>query len=193
MIETEHIGNRRVKGEPNSKYIAHYGIRTRQLKEMIGWYKTFFEGEVLYENEYAVFMTFDEEHHRLVLWTDEDTKEKAKNIAGVDHVGIGLSGFADLVAAYERLKAEGITPFLPVNHRFTTSLYYHDPDGNEVELSVDNFPTKEECSDFVKSEKMREILVPPFGDVFDPDELARAFHQGASDEELARIGMKNKA
>ena len=193
MSETENIIKRRANGEPNSKYIAHYGIRTRQLKEMIEWYKTFFDAEILYENEYAAFMTFDEEHHRLVLWTDEDTQNKPENTAGVDHIGIGLSGFANLVAAYERLKAEGITPFLPVNHRFTTSLYYHDPDGNEVELSVDNFPTKEQCGDFVKSEKMDAILIPPFGDVFDPDELARAFHQGASDEELAKIGMENKS
>ena len=57
---------------------------------------------------------------------------------------------------------------------------------------VDNFPSKEECSDFVRSEEMEAILSPPFGDVFDPDELARAFHQGASDEELAKVGMENR-
>jgi len=39
---------------------------------------------------------------------------------------------------------------------------------------------------------MEAILSPPFGDVFDPDELAQAFHQGASDEELAKVGMENR-
>ena len=177
--------------EFGSKYISHYGIRTKRLAEMIDWYKTFFKANVQYGNEFLVFMTFDEEHHRLVLWTDEDTKEKPENIAGVDHIGIGLPNFGALVENYERLKAAGIMPFLPVNHRFTTSLYYKDPDGNEVELSVDNFPSKDDCSRFVKSEQMEAILAPPFGDVFDPDELADLYHQGASEEELAQIGRAN--
>ena len=78
---------------------------------------------------------------------------------------------------------------MPLNHRFTTSLYYHDPDGNQVELSVDNFPTKEECSAFVRSEQMAEIGRPPFGYTFDPDELARLYHQGVPEDTLARIGL----
>ena len=190
MTESEHAENQLPNGNLKSKYIAHYGIRTRQLKEMISWYKIFFNAEVLYQNEFAAFMTFDDEHHRLVLWTDEDTKDKPENVAGIDHIGIGLQNFRELIEAYERLKAQDIIPFLPVNHRFTTSLYYKDPDGNEVELTVDNFPSKDLCGDFVRSEKMEEILIPPFGDVFDPDELAQAFHQGVSDEELAKIGME---
>lgn len=134
-------------------------------------------------------MTFDEEHHRLVIFEDAATVAKPENAAGIDHVGYGFASFGDLVATYERLKADGITPFLPLNHRFTTSLYYHDPDGNEVELSVDNFPTKQECDAFVRSERMAEIGRPPFGYVFDPDELVRLYHEGASAEELARIGL----
>jgi len=63
------------------------------------------------------------------------------------------------------------------------------PDGNEVELSVDNYPTKTECDAFVRSERMEEIGRPPFGYVFDPDELVRLHSEGASEETLARIGL----
>ena len=174
-----------------SKYISHYGIRTRRISEMINWYKTFFNATVQHGDENLAFMTFDEEHHRLVIWTDEAAEEKKENIAGVDHIGIGLPNFGELVENYERLKAAGIMPFMPVNHRFTTSLYYKDPDGNEVELSVDNFPSKEACGEFVKSEQMKAILQPPFGDIFDPEELAMRYHQGATEEELAQIGRSN--
>jgi catechol-2,3-dioxygenase len=170
-------------------YISHYGIRARRYKEMLRWYKTVFRAKVQHENEFLAFMTFDEEHHRLVIFEDPATVARPENAAGVDHVGYGLAGFGDLVATYERLKAEGITPFMPLNHRFTTSLYYHDPDGNEVELSVDNFPTKEECEAFVRSEEMAEIGRPPFGYTFDPDALAKLYHQGAPPEELSRIGI----
>lgn len=175
--------------EAKSAYISHYGIRARRFREMIQWYAQVFRAEVQHENEFLAFMTFDEEHHRLVIFEDPETVERPAAAAGIDHVGYGLAGFGDLVATYERLKAEGITPFAQLNHRFTTSLYYHDPDGNEVELSVDNFPTKEECSAFVRSDEMGEIGRPPFGYTFDPDELARLHHQGSSAETLARIGL----
>lgn len=36
---------------------------------------------------------------------------------------------------------------------------------------------------------MGEIGRPPFGDIFDPDELARLYHQGVPEETLARIGL----
>lgn len=170
-------------------YISHYGIRAQRYREMIKWYQTVFCAKIQHENEFLAFMTFDEEHHRLVIFEDDATVDKPATAAGVDHVGYGLASFGDLVVTYERLKAEGITPFMPLNHRFTTSLYYHDPDGNDVELSVDNFPTKSECDAFVRSDMMAEIGRPPFGYVFDPDELAKQYHQGMTDEKLARIGM----
>lgn len=170
-------------------YISHYGIRAQHLKEMVEWYRTVFEAKVQHENEFLAFLTYDDEHHRLVLFEDPETVEKVPTAAGIDHVGYGLAGFGDLVATYERLKSNGITPFLPLNHGFTTSLYYRDPDGNEVELSVDNFRTKEECNAFVTSERMNEIGRPPFGYVFDADDLAALYHRGASDDELATIGM----
>lgn len=170
-------------------YISHYGIRAQRYKEMVEWYKTVFGAKVQHENEFLAFLTFDEEHHRLVIFEDGDTVAKPAGAAGVDHVGYGLASFADFVSTYERLKAVGITPVLPLNHRFTTSLYYLDPDGNHVELSVDNFPTKSACDAFIRSSEMEEIGKPPFGYTFDPDELAKQFHEGATDETLARIGL----
>jgi len=170
-------------------YISHYGIRAKQYKEMVQWYQTVFGATIEHENEFLAFMTFDDEHHRLVIFEDPETVLKPRNAAGIDHIGYGVASFSDFVSTYERLKAAGIMPFLPMNHRFTTSLYYRDPDGNEVEFSVDNFPTKEACAAFVKSEQMDEIGRPPFGYSFDADELARLYHAGVPPETLSRIGI----
>jgi catechol-2,3-dioxygenase len=189
MDQVESVERSSTGAATKPTYISHYGIRARKYKEMIEWYKTVFRAQIQHENEFLAFMTFDEEHHRLVIFEDPATVAKPENAAGVDHVGYGFQSFADLVATYERLKAEGITPFLPLNHVFTTSLYYQDPDGNQVELSVDNFPTKRECDAFVRSEQMTEIGRPPFGYAFDPDELVRLYHEGASAADLARIGV----
>lgn len=190
MSDVEQLEQSSTGAATRPAYISHYGIRARHYQKMIEWYQMVFRAKIQHENEFLAFMTFDEEHHRLVIFEDAATVAKPENAAGVDHVGYGLPSFGALVATYERLKAEGITPFLPLNHMFTTSLYYHDPDGNDVELSVDNFPTKAECDAFVRSEQMAEIGRPPFGYVFDPDELARLYHEGVSAEELARIGVR---
>lgn len=77
-----------------------------------------------------------------------------------------------------------------MNHRFTTSLYYKDPDGNELEFSVENFSTKEEASDFLRGPEMASILVPPFGDLFDPEVLVAMVNRGATREELAALGRQ---
>lgn len=189
MSDAQSVENISTSVAPKSAYISHYGIRARQYKEMIRWYTTVFRAKVQHENEFLSFMTFDEEHHRLVIFEDPETVDRPTTAAGVDHVGYGLASYGELVTTYERLKDEGVTPFAQLNHRFTTSLYYHDPDGNEVELSVDNFPTKEECAAFVRSEQMEEIGRPPFGYAFDPDELAGMYHRGMPQKALARIGL----
>jgi catechol 2,3-dioxygenase-like lactoylglutathione lyase family enzyme len=170
-------------------YLSHYGLRTRRLEVMIDWYKTVLGAEILHRNASLAFLTFDEEHHRLVIFEDPDTVSRAPAASGVDHIGYGLPSLGDFVDAFERLKAHGIVPFLPMNHVFTTSLYYHDPDGNEVEFTVDNFPTKAECEAFVRSDMMAEIGRPPFGYPFDADEFAKCYRAGASRHVLARIGI----
>ena len=189
MNQTQPIKSDSSEAKTKPAYISHYGIRAQRFKAMIEWYEKVFNAKIQHQNEFLAFMTFDEEHHRLVIFEDPATVDKPAAAAGIDHIGYGLASFGELIAVYERLKTEGITPFMPLNHCFTTSLYYHDPDCNEVELSVDNFPTKAECSAFVRSEMMEEIGRPPFGYAFDPDDLARLFHEGVSDEQLARIGI----
>lgn len=177
-------------GEFSRKYVSHYGLRVRDLAKMTAWYQKFLEAKIEHDMGFGVFMTFDDEHHRLVIFTDENTVPKDPNAAGVEHVALGLPDFLSLADSYQRLKAHGITPTLPVNHGFTTSLYYEDPEGNQIELSVDNFATKEECRAWMRSERMAQLMEPPnFGNVFDPEEFVRLVRSGASRAEIAHIGQ----
>jgi catechol-2,3-dioxygenase len=178
--------------EFSRKYVSHYGLRVRDLTTMTDWYLKFLEAKIEHDMGFGVFMTFDDEHHRLVIFTADDTVPKDPNAAGVEHVALGLPDFVSLADNYERLKALGITPILPVNHGFTTSMYYEDPEGNQIELSVDNFATKDECRAWMKTEKMTKLMNPPnFGNVFDPEELVRLVRDGAAQAELARIGRSD--
>ena len=103
--------------DTKAAYLSHYGIRAKNYREMIEWYSTVFGAKIQHQNEFLAFMTFDDEHHRVVIFEDGDTVDKPATAAGVDHVGYGVADFGTLVETCERLKAAGITPFLPLNHK----------------------------------------------------------------------------
>jgi hypothetical protein len=88
-----------------------------------------------------------------------------------------------LVGAHERLKAKGIVPVATINHGPTTSMYYSDPDGNRVELQIDNFESVEDLKGFFSSDAFEKN---PIGVNFDADELARKFHEGVPEAELIK-------
>jgi catechol-2,3-dioxygenase len=170
--------------------LAHFGLRTRDLESAIAWYGKVLGAEVRFRNELAAFMSFDEEHHRLVIWDDGETGEKPADAGGVDHIGFSCGTPSALADAFERLQRLGIEPSLCVNHGFTSSIYVNDPDGNEVEFTCDNLPTKQDCADFMATEEMAKAMQPPlFGNAFDPEELLRLRKAGAPDSQLARIGL----
>ena len=82
-----------------------------------------------------------------------------------------LTPFEQLVHAYERIRDEGIVPKSCINHGFTTSLYYADPDGNEVELAMDNQEDVEAMNAwFARGGFDRNFVGVPF----DPEENRRA-------------------
>jgi len=171
-------------------HIAHFGLRTHDMPAAVAWYGRAFGARVQFRNELAAFMSFDDEHHRFVIWDDGETEAKPANSAGVDHIGFGCGDPGALADEYDRLKSLGILPVSCVNHHFTSSLYYRDPDGNEVEITCDNFPTKAKCEAFMKTPEMAEAMQPPlFGSEFDPEELLRLRRAGVPDQEMARIGL----
>lgn len=161
--------------------LSHAVLRTTRLKEMVEWYKTVLNAEVLYQNDFLVFMTYDEEHHRIAFAQVPGLVEKPKGCSGLDHLAFFYSTFGDWIENYERLKAAGITPRVPIHHGLSMSLYYRDPDDNGVELSVDNVE-KSEWHDYMRNQLGKN----PIGLSFDPDELVRKYHAGVPESELRR-------
>ena len=121
---------------------AHVVYRTRRFEQMLDWYKTVFGAQVQYQAPALAFLTSDDEHHRFaianmsVLKPDGDELERRGDI-GVDHVAYTYSTIGDLLENYSRLKGLGIAPYWTVHHGISVSMYYADPDGNQMEFQVD--------------------------------------------------------
>jgi catechol-2,3-dioxygenase len=163
-------GERRIR----PKKFSHAVIRTTRLKEMVAWYQTVLNAEIMREFPHAVFLTYDEEHHRLAFVAIPGLVERPKLSAGHDHLAYTYESLGDLVATYERLKAAGILPATPVAHGLTTSLYYRDPDGGGVELTVDNLAPSE-WRDWMRNQLELALVT------FDPEEMVQKYHAGVSD------------
>src|SRR5260370_14749034 len=162
---------------------AHAVLATKQLEPMIDFYTTVLAAEVVHRNEMLAFRTYDDEHHRIALAAIPGLVDKPRHSVGLDHLAYTYANLGDLVFTYERLKQAGILPIATINHGPTTSLYYRDPDGNRVELQIDNFETVEELKGFFKSDAMRKN---PIGVSFDADQLARDYHAGVPEAELKK-------
>jgi catechol-2,3-dioxygenase len=162
--------------------LSHAVLRTTRLEEMVEWYKTVLNAEVLYQNDFLVFMTYDEEHHRIALAAVPGLVEKPKRSAGLDHLAFFYPTVGDWIATYERLKSAGIMPKVSIHHGLTMSLYYRDPDDNGVELSIDNVE-KSQWHDWMRN----RLKDNPIGAPLDADDLARKYHAGAPEDEIRRF------
>ncbi len=166
---------------------AHVVYQTRRFNEMIEWYRTVFEAEVVHQDPALAFMTYDDEHHRFAFANLSLLKPEAKGMGdrgdiGVNHVAYTYADAGDLMKTYARLKAAGIMPYWPVHHGIALSLYYKDPDGNRLELQVD-CGTAEEANAFMASEA---FSANPIGVGYDPDRLLEQYKSGVGVDILLR-------
>jgi catechol-2,3-dioxygenase len=164
--------------------LAHVVFRTNQLETMLDWYKTVLGAEVVHRDGVIVFLTYDDEHHRIALIGGQDFLPKpAKPQVGFYHVAFTFAGLPELFDTYTRLKAAGIAPWRAINHGPTTSFYYRDPDGNDVELQVDRFADLDDAKAWMRGEAFARN---PIGIEFDAEQMIARLRSGESPASLMR-------
>jgi len=165
--------------------VAHVVYRTRRFDEMVRWYGTVFNARVQYSNPALAFLTFDDEHHRFafanmaVFQPDGGAGEKQNSI-GADHVGYTYPSLRALLENYEALREQGIRPYWCIHHGITASLYYADPDGNQMEFQVDCLESSHDASDFMAA----MFAQNPLGVEFDPADWLARLRSGTPETEL---------
>jgi len=161
---------------------AHVVFQTSQPAEMRDWYCSVLDGHTVYQDDALCFITFDDEHHRVALLTPPVPLErKTATTACAHHVAYTFTDLDELLARYEKLQAHGILPAVCIAHGVTTSMYYRDPDGNFVEVQIDNFAEPEQATAYMRDAEYREDSVGP---AFDPAAMLDARRAGADVVEL---------
>jgi catechol-2,3-dioxygenase len=165
--------------------LAHFVVRTPHYDETVSWYQTVLGARVGFRNPMLTFMTYDDEHHRVAVIHMPGLPETPPNAAGVDHIAFTFATLGDLLHTYRRLQVAKIAPYWCINHGPTTSLYYRDPNGIQVELQIDNFASDADLETWMRSGAFKRN---PIGVPFDPEVLCQRFDRGDPLSELIQQG-----
>jgi catechol-2,3-dioxygenase len=106
---------------------------------------------------------------------------------GIHHSAFEYGSFDQLNSSYLRLREAGIEPSFCLDHGMTFSYYYADPDGNHVELQVDNFGDWSESTEWMRTSD--EFKANPIGQFVDPEKVASDHADGVEFEEIHAKAM----
>lgn len=165
---------------------VHVVYRTRRFEEMIRWYEAVFDAKVQHQNPVLAFLTYDDEHHRfafinLAVLQPEGTETDRQGSIGVDHVAYTYRSLSELFDNYVQLKEQGILPYWCIHHGITVSMYYGDPDGNQMEFQIDSYSSNEEANAFMHGPGFG---TNPIGVEYDPEEWLARMKAGTPDAEF---------
>jgi catechol 2,3-dioxygenase-like lactoylglutathione lyase family enzyme len=122
--------------------LSHVVLYSRQVPIMRDWYVNVLGGRVVHEAPGIVFLTYDDEHHRVavadpaalaevgggLLVGEAGAELSAELLAalpphGLAHVAFTYGALLELLETWERLQGDAILPVHALNHGPTTSLY----------------------------------------------------------------------
>ncbi|KAK6818942.1 Glyoxalase/Bleomycin resistance protein/Dihydroxybiphenyl dioxygenase [Apiospora arundinis] len=163
--------------------LCHVVLQTTpaNFEPMIQFYLTALNATVVHQTHSLCFVAYDDKHHGIALAANEalTPKDPARPQVGMHHIAFGFPRLADLADGYEYRASQGIRPVRCLNHGISTSMYYADPDGNQVELQVNSFDTPDETTAYMASPA---FVDNPNGVEFDADEFLRRVRSGLEDD-----------
>jgi catechol 2,3-dioxygenase len=167
----------------------HFNLKTTRLQELIDWYSTVVGAQVTFQDSTGAWLTNDGANHRIALlcfpgFVDDPDRETR---TGMHHSAFEYDGFADLNASYLRLREAGIEPDVCIDHGMTLSYYYKDPDGNRVELQIDNFGDWAASTEWMRTSP--QFAANPIGVFVDPARIAELADEGIEFAEIHRRAM----
>ena len=124
--------------------LGHVVLKVRDLNQSVPFYRAVLGlKKVGQAGEKMVFFSFLDNHHDLALLeTEQDAAAPNENSPGLHHVAFKVGDSIDeLQEAKDWLISKGVPPHRTRDHVATQSVYFHDPDGNQIEVFVESDPS----------------------------------------------------
>lgn len=131
--------------------VAHVVLNVTDVVRSADFYRRALGLEVvdLKENHRACFLSFGAQHHDIALFKAADGAERGG--VGLSHIAFQIEGgLPELKELKGRLEEMGATISRTTDHTITKSVYFLDPDGNELEIFAEGFEDPNEALDFIK-------------------------------------------
>ena len=119
--------------------IGHVVLKVRDLERSRHFYKDVLGLDLMFEIPGMAFLaSHRRDHHEIGLMEVGEGAEPPKNLqVGLSHVAFRLADEAALIKAYRELKELDVPISFTVHHGITKSVYFTDPDGNQLEVYCD--------------------------------------------------------
>jgi catechol 2,3-dioxygenase len=122
---------------------SHLTLRSRDLARAQAFYETALGLGVVAEDERGRrYLAPGDGNRRIVLALEPARHPDApsptpKAMFGMEHFSLEVGSFADLQDVWRHFKASGVSVDHTQDHGVTASIYFHDPDGNLMEIYHD--------------------------------------------------------
>lgn len=176
----------RPRGGFRPREYAHVVFQTAQPQALSDWYCKVLGMQEVMVHGLIRFLTWDDSQDRLAIVTAPPGvrgPSSGQGVVGFHHVAYSVESLRDLTSQYRYLKGQGILPQRCMNHGVATSMYYLDPDGNQIELSVEAFASVDDLNDWLGT---GAFDANPVGIVLDPEELCSRVDAGETERTILR-------
>ena len=137
--------------------VAHVVLSVKDVMTSVDFYTKALGLEVvdLKESHRAAFLSFGKQHHDIALFAAPEGAERGK--VGLSHIAFQIEGgLPELAELKGRLEEMGASISRTTDHTITKSVYFLDPDGNELEIFAEGFADPNDALDFIKQGTNRQ-------------------------------------
>ena len=119
--------------------LGHVVIKVRDVERSEAFYNGVLGLPIVARSQRSpmTFFSLGDHHDFAIVGLGDDAEPASGNTVGLAHVAFKIGDSLDELKEAKRLLDDADIPCAPVDHEVTQSLYFADPDGNQVELYVD--------------------------------------------------------
>ena len=153
---------------PKVNKVAHIVLAVKDVMASVKFYTEVLGMEAvdLKENHKTAFLSFGTQHHDIAVFEAPEGAERGE--IGLNHFAMQIEGgIPELKELKQRLEDMVATITHTTDHTITKSVYFLDPDGNQLEIFAEGFDDPSEALAFIRQGTYRvkplELEVPSAG------------------------------